>query len=58
MLLFTDAANDNLGNMSEQVEVKTEPNQSEELFSVCKNTNMFANNSRQDEVTCESKNQS
>ena len=44
--------------MSEQVdmvEVETEPNQPEELFSICKNTNMFANSSRQDEVTPESK---
>ena len=37
------------------VEVKTEPNESEELFSACKNTNMVDNNSRQHEVTSESK---
>ena len=45
--------------MSEQidmVEVETEPNDSDELFSVCKNTDMVDNNSRQDEVTFESKN--
>ena len=47
--------------MSEQVdmvEVKNEPNESEELFSICKNTNMVTNHSRQDEVTSESKNHS
>ena len=37
------------------VEVKTEPNESE-LFSVCENTNMAAHQSRQHEVTYESKN--
>ena len=45
--------------MSEQidmVEVKTEPNQSDESLSVCKNTNIFAYPSRQDKVTSESKN--
>ena len=44
--------------MSEQVnmvEVKTEPNESDELFSLCKNTNMDANHSRNDEVASESK---
>ena len=37
--------------MSEQidmVEVKTESNHSDELFSVCKNTKMVANHSRND----------
>ena len=46
--------------MSEQVdmvEVKTEPNESDELFSDGENTNMVDNNSIQDEVTSESKNQ-
>ena len=44
--------------MSEQVdmvEVKTEPNESDELFSKCKNTNMVANHSRQNKVISESK---
>ena len=43
--------------MSEQVdmvEVKTEPNESNELFSVCKNNNMVENCSRQDKITSES----
>ena len=47
--------------MSEQVdmfEVKTEPNESDELFSVCKNTNMVANHSRKDETTSTSKHHS
>ena len=58
MYLFSDAANYYTANMSEQVdmvEVKTEPNESDELFSVCKNTNMVYNHSRLDEVTSESK---
>ena len=45
--------------MSEQVdmvEVKTEPNRSDELFSVCKNANMVTNNSRKNKTTFESKN--
>ena len=45
--------------MSEQVdvvEIKPEFNESDELFSVCKNTNIVDNNSRQTEVTPESKN--
>ena len=44
--------------MSEQVdmgEVKTEPNESDELFSVCKNTTIVENHSRQYEVTSEGK---
>ena len=47
--------------MSEQVdmvEVKTRPNESDKLFSVCKNTDMVDNSSGQDEVTSESKNHS
>ena len=36
------------------VEVKTEPNETDELFSVCKNNNMVDNNSRNDETTSES----
>ena len=47
--------------MSEQVdmlEVKTITNESEELFSVCKNTNMVDNHSRIDRNTSESKNYS
>ena len=52
--LFSDAANDYSDNMIEQVdmiEVKTEPNESDELYSVCKNIHMIDNHSRQDEVT-------
>ena len=41
----------------DMVEVKTEPNEPDELISVCKNTNMF-DNSRYDETTSESKNDS
>ena len=58
MFLFLDAANCYSDYMSEKVdmvEVKTEPTESDELFSVCKNTNMVDNHSRQDEVTSESK---
>ena len=54
----SDVANDYTDNMSEQVdmvEVETEPNESYEMFSVFKNTNMVDNHSRQDEVTSESK---
>ena len=57
--LFSDAANDYSDNMIEQVdmiEVKTEPNESDELFSICKNTNMVANYSSNDRTTSESKN--
>ena len=58
MFLFSDSANDYSDNMSEQVgmvEVKAEPNDSDELFSVCENINMVVNHSIQDEVTSESK---
>ena len=58
MNLFADAANGYSDNMSEQVDmvqVKTETNESDELVSVCKNTNMVVNHSIQDEVTYESK---
>ena len=44
--------------MSEQVdmiEVKTEPNESHELFFNCKNTKIVDNHSIQNEVTYESK---
>ena len=53
--LFLDAANDYSGYMSEQVniiEVKTE---CDELVSVCKNTNIVENHSKQDEATSDSK---
>ena len=43
--------------MSEQVdmdEVKTEPNESDELFSVSKNINTVGNHSRCDKTTFES----
>ena len=58
ILLFLDTANHYSDNMSEQidmVEVKTETNESDELNSVCKNTNMVNSHSRQDKVTTESK---
>ena len=45
--------------MNEQVdmvEVKTEPNESDELFSVCKNTKMVDNHSQKQNITSESKN--
>ena len=54
---FSDAANDNSENMCEQVdmvEVKTEPNESDELCSFSKNINMFGNHSRCDKTTFES----
>ena len=54
--LFSDAANYYSDNMSEQVEVKTETNESDESFSVCKNTNMVANHPSNDGTTSESKN--
>ena len=44
--------------MSEQVdmvEVKTEHYESDDLNSVCKNTNIVNSHSRQDKVTTESK---
>ena len=57
--MFLDALIDYSDNMSKQVdmvEVKTGPIQSDELLSVCKNTNMVDNHSRQDlKVTFESK---
>ena len=42
----------------DMVEVKIEPNEPDELFSVCKNTNMVDNHSKNDETTSESKNDS
>ena len=59
IFLFSGAANDYSDNISEQVdmiEIKTEPNESNELVYVCKNTNMVDNHSRENEVTSESKN--
>ena len=47
--------------MSEQVdmvEVKTESNEFDEFFSLCKNTIMFDNIARNDKTTSESKNDS
>ena len=58
MNIISDAANYNSDNMSEQVdmvEIETEPNEYDELFSICKNTNMVVNHSRQDVPTSESK---
>ena len=58
MNLFSDAANGYSDNMSEQidmVEVKTEPNECDELISDCKNTNIVDKSSN-DETTSESKN--
>ena len=46
--------------MSEQVEiveVETEPDESDELFSLCKNINMVDNHSSDGKTTSESKNQ-
>ena len=57
--MVLDAANDYSENMSEQVdmvEVKTEPNESDELFS--KYTNMVENHSTNDGTTSKSDNQS
>ena len=59
MNLFLDAANDNSDNMSEQVnlvEVKTESNESDELFFDGENTDMVDSHSQQDNITSESKN--
>ena len=60
MLLFSDAANNYSDNISEQVEiveVETEPDESDELFSLCKNINMVDNHSSDGKTTSESKNQ-
>ena len=59
--IILDAANGYSDIMSKQVdmvEVETEPNESDELFSFCKNTDMVDKHSRQDEITSESKNHS
>ena len=59
--VISDDANANSDIMSEQVDmaqVETGPNESEELFSVCKNTTMVDNHSRIDRNTSESKNYS
>ena len=59
MFLYSDAAIVYSGSMSKQVymvEIITESNESDELLSVCKNTNMVGNYSRQHESTSESKN--
>ena len=56
--MFSDAANDYSYNMTEQVdmvEVKTEPDESDDFFSDCKNANMVDNYSRTDKSTSESK---
>ena len=58
-LFISGTAHGYSDNMSEQVDVvefKTEPNESDDLYSVCKNTNMFDNSSTLDKDTCESKN--
>ena len=58
MNLFSDRANDYSDNMSEQVdmiEVEAKANESDELFSVCKNTNMVDNDSSNEEITSKSK---
>ena len=57
MLLFSDAANNYSDNMSEQVaivKVKNEPNESDELLSVCENTNILDYHSSNDKTTSES----
>ena len=59
MFIFPDAANDYSDNMSEQVdmvEVKTEPNDSDELFSICENINMVNNHSNPDKTTFQGNN--
>ena len=59
VFLLSDSANDYSDNMSEQVdmvEVKTKPNESDELLSVCKTTNMVANHRSNDKTRSESKN--
>ena len=53
----SDAENGYSYNMTEHVdivEVKTEPNETDELFSACKNTKIV-DNSRNDETTSGSK---
>ena len=57
--VISDDANDSSENISEQVhmvEVNTESDESDELFSVCENTIMVTNHSRQHNITSESKN--
>ena len=57
--IISDAANYDSDNMIEKVnmvEVETELNHFDELFSVCKNTSMVTNHSIQDSITSESKN--
>ena len=61
MFLFSGATNHYSGHMSEQVdmvEIRTEPNESDELISICKSTNMIGNHSRKDETTSTSKHHS
>ena len=61
MFLFSDAANDYSDNTSEQVdtvEVQTENKETDELFSVCKNTIMVANHSENDQAKSKSENHS
>ena len=57
IFLLSDDSHDYSNNMSEKVdivEVKTEPNESDELFSVCKITNRVDNYSKNDKTTSES----
>ena len=56
VFLFSDAANYHSDNMSEQVdmvEVETESNEADELFSACKNTKIVDNHSWNDKSTSE-----
>ena len=55
IFIFSDAANYYSGNISQRVDMVEVKTGSDELFSVCKNTNMVANHSRQNKVTSESK---
>ena len=58
MYLFSDAAkyySDNINGQVDMVEVKTKPNESDDMLSVCKNNNMFDNFSRNVKTTSESK---
>ena len=55
-ILFSDATNDYSNNMSEQVDIVEVKIESDEIFSNCKNTNMFDNHLSNDNITLESKN--
>ena len=57
--IHLDAANEHTNNIIEEIdmiEVKTDPYKSDELFSVCKNSNMVDNHSGNDKIESQSKN--